>query len=147
MEILTLKRKDYKDVMRLEAAYLDCPWSKKNILAAIDDEMYVMLKAVENGKLIGYAGVAWCLDEGNICNIVVDEAYRRRGVALALVNALIVRAREQNIVNLFLEVNENNTAAQALYEKAGFRAIMKRPHYYGSDAAFVYKFSINGGEE
>ena len=29
MEILTLKRKDYKDVMRLEAAYLDCPWSKK----------------------------------------------------------------------------------------------------------------------
>ncbi|WP_459615220.1 N-acetyltransferase family protein [Bordetella sp. 2513F-2] len=56
----------------------------------------------------------------NLHDFMVAGAFRRRGVAQALLAALEARARQLGCCKLTLEVLEGNASAQALYRKAGF---------------------------
>jgi len=62
-----------------------------------------------------------------ILNVAVASAYRRRGIATALISQELARMAE-----IFLEVRESNLAAQELYRKLGFVEIARRPKYYQS---------------
>jgi ribosomal-protein-alanine N-acetyltransferase len=52
------------------------------------------------------------------------------GFVLARMAAVLRRLHGEGIVSLFLEVNEKNIAARALYAKLGFQAVGQRPGYY-----------------
>lgn len=83
----------------------------------------------EDGTVLGYAGLQAVLDEGYINNVAVAPAYRRRGVAGALIAAL-VRFGEAKLSFLTLEVRASNAPAIALYEKYGFTQAGRRKNYY-----------------
>lgn len=55
-----------------------------------------------------------------INGVAVDPAYRRRGIARALLDAAIVESRSRGARRLTLRVFAPNTAARGLYEAAGF---------------------------
>ena len=55
-----------------------------------------------------------------INGLAVDPAYRRRGIARALLDAVIDEARSRGARRLTLRVFAPNAAARALYEAAGF---------------------------
>lgn len=75
-------------------------------------------------------------DEAEILSIAVEPAAQRRGCARALLSAICSAARAAGIRRLFLEVDEGNAAASALYRAAGFETIGRRARYYrsGGDA-------------
>ena len=50
----------------------------------------------------------------------VASAYRRNGIALALLESAELLARREGVEEIFLHVDAVNTAAVRLYEKAGF---------------------------
>jgi len=52
----------------------------------------------------------------------VDPAFRRTGVAQALVHAVVAQARTAGKRRVILHVVADNTAARALYEREGFVA-------------------------
>jgi len=52
----------------------------------------------------------------------VDSAFRRTGVAQALVHAVVAQARTAGKRRVILHVMADNTAARALYEREGFVA-------------------------
>ncbi|HEY2522670.1 MAG TPA: GNAT family N-acetyltransferase [Streptosporangiaceae bacterium] len=60
--------------------------------------------------------------------IEVDPAYRRRGLAAALTAALIARAAQQGADRVYLQVEDDNEAALALYRRLGF-AVHHGYHY------------------
>ncbi len=64
--------------------------------------------------------------ENEILNLAVDPAYRRRGLATALMESVECRHAGQ----FFLEVRESNLAAQNLYRGLGFDVVGARPRYY-----------------
>jgi ribosomal-protein-alanine N-acetyltransferase len=64
--------------------------------------------------------------EAELLNIAVDPAFRRRGVASALLEALGAQAQG----TVFLEVAEPNTAAITLYRRHGWEQVGLRPGYY-----------------
>jgi ribosomal-protein-alanine N-acetyltransferase len=69
--------------------------------------------------------------EAELLNIAVDPAFRRRGVASALLEALLLEALDaQAQGTVFLEVAEPNTAAIALYRRHGWEQVGLRPGYY-----------------
>jgi ribosomal-protein-alanine N-acetyltransferase len=70
------------------------------------------------------------LDEGSLDNIAVDPAYRRQGVAQALLEALIAQGQAQRLSFITLEVREHNAPAIGLYEKNGFQVVGRRKNYY-----------------
>ena len=70
------------------------------------------------------------LDEGYIGNVAVRPAFRRRGVADALLDALDTRASERGLAFLTLEVRAGDEPAIALYRKHGYLRVGLRPGYY-----------------
>lgn len=68
--------------------------------------------------------------EAEILSLGVMPAARRGGQAESLVVESAAKAREQGAVIMFLEVNQNNAAARALYDKLGFREVGRRKGYY-----------------
>ena len=85
---------------------------------------------VDERKIAGYIVARETAGELHINNVAVREQYRRRGYGAMLLGRVLAEAREKRATAAFLEVRDGNSAAQALYQKCGFRAIAKRANYY-----------------
>ena len=85
---------------------------------------------VEPGPIAGYIVARETAGELHINNVAVRAEFRRRGIGAALLGRILHEARRRKANAAFLEVRSANIAAQALYEKNGFRAIARRANYY-----------------
>jgi ribosomal-protein-alanine N-acetyltransferase len=96
------------------------------------------LAAVEDGQVIGYAGLVVAPpDEAWVNNMAVRRDHQRRGIGRALLDELLVIARRNGARHTLLEVAADNAPAQALYDAYGFEVIGLRKKYYqasGTDA-------------
>jgi ribosomal-protein-alanine N-acetyltransferase len=86
--------------------------------------------AVEAVPILGYIVARETAGELHINNFAVRSGHRRRGIGAALLERVLAEARLRKANAAFLEVRSGNHAAQALYEKSGFRAIARRANYY-----------------
>lgn len=93
-----------------------------------------------NNYLVGFIHVSKLYETLDIVNIVVDEQYRRQGIATQLIN--YVCKSYDDINNVMLEVNEHNVKAINLYLKNGFYEINRRLRYYGQDTAVIMKRDV-----
>src|ERR1051325_11572612 len=85
---------------------------------------------LEAGPIAGYIVARETAGELHINNVAVRAEYRRRGIGATLLNRVLDEARRRKANAAFLEVRSANYAAQALYEKCGFKAIARRANYY-----------------
>ena len=90
-----------------------------------------------DSTLIGFIHISKLYETMDIVNVVVDNEYRKQGIATKLIDYVI--KLYDDVENIMLEVNENNIAAISLYKKNGFEIINKRNNYYGSDSALIMK--------
>jgi [ribosomal protein S18]-alanine N-acetyltransferase len=126
---------DLAQVADLEAAVQITPWSRAQILAICDllgaDYMAWVLEN-ETQEIIGYLIGQRLLDEFEILTIGIDEAHQGRGLGFELLQYAWydLRTTQPHIKTCFLEVRENNLAAQALYTRCGFEEVGRRRHYY-----------------
>ena len=76
-------------------------------------------------------------DEAELLTLGVAPACRRLGLGRALLRATTASLRSSGTRRLFLEVEEGNEAALALYRSLGAVPVGRRPGYYeqGTDAA------------
>ncbi len=88
----------------------------------------------ENGFIV-YRVVA---DQAEVITIGVAPSARRGGIASAMLEIAMRDAKKRGAEKMFLEVAQDNTAAHALYTRAGFKQIGVRPKYYdGVDAIMM----------
>ena len=80
--------------------------------------------------IMGYIVARETAGELHINNFAVRSEFRRRGIGAALLDRVLQEARRRKATAAFLEVRSANLAAQALYEKSGFKAIARRANYY-----------------
>jgi ribosomal-protein-alanine N-acetyltransferase len=83
--------------------------------------------------IVGFVGVWLTPDEAHIVTIAVRESHRGRGIGELLLIAAIALATLNDREAVTLEVRASNQAAQALYEKYGFRKVGVRPRYYSDN--------------
>lgn len=99
----------------------------------------------------GAAGflVAWMAgeDEAEILSLATAPWARRRGIGAALIERACVALAARGAARIFLDVREDNHAARALYERAGFDACGRRRGYYdtpqGARDALVLRRNLN----
>ena len=72
-----------------------------------------------------------------IYSLAVSAAARRQGVARRLLAYAEAESRRRDLTGIVLEVREDNKAALALYQSAGFRQIGRRLNYYEDGATAV----------
>lgn len=69
-------------------------------------------------------------DEAEILSICVASEQRGRGLGAMLLRRHLEHLMRRGVARLFLEVDEGNGAALALYRRFGFRQVGERPGYY-----------------
>lgn len=85
---------------------------------------------LEEGGVAGYVIAHCAADEGEILNLGVAPAHRRRGLGRALVKQVLADLCTRRVRTVYLEVRESNAGARRLYESLGFTAIGRRRTYY-----------------
>ena len=95
--------------------------------------------AVAGGVVVGFLSAIVVAGEIEIHDLAVDVGRRRRGVARKVLDEVLSAAAENGVERAVLEVGEQNHAARALYEEAGFRSCGRRSGYYraGTEDALV----------
>ena len=130
---------DIPQLAAMELRYIECPWSPAVLKETLRDELSHLYVLRDSDTIVGYGGFKMALDTAEIYNIVVHEAYRRKGYGKQIVAYLIDRAVELGAREIFLEVGEKNQAAIALYTECGFEIVSLRKNYYKSGGALVMK--------
>lgn len=105
--------------------------------------------AQSGATIVGYLIGREVGGSGEILNLAVEPAFRRRGIARALLEAGLAALRRRGAGEVFLEVRVSNAAAQALYRQAGFRPVGQRPGYYRSprEDALVLRLELGTGPD
>lgn len=108
------------------------PWSPAEFETLISSKTTIGAAAVDaaSDELRGFALSRLAVDEGEILTIAVHGSYRSRGIGRALMNETISRLSASHARSLFLEVEQTNRAAIALYARLGFREVGQRRGYY-----------------
>ncbi|MCO8241722.1 ribosomal protein S18-alanine N-acetyltransferase [Streptococcus suis] len=109
----------------MQSVYEQSPWTLEQIassMASQDEDYYL---AYEGQELVGFLAVQTVLDEMEILQIAVKTDFQRLGIASQLMAAVMGWDGD-----IFLEVRESNSAAQALYTRQHFTKIGKRKDYY-----------------
>ena len=127
---------DVPALSRIEQESFDSPWSADEITKDVtskDGNIYVAV-IESDGEKAGYAEMRTVAGEAQIYNIVIDRAFRGKGLGEMLLKHLIDRAKELGCSLITLEVRGGNEAAMELYRKLGFREVGRRKGYYSKGA-------------
>lgn len=147
--VVDMQESDLPDVAEIERKCFNDPWSESALADSLDDPCARMMVALYGGAVCGYVCIMLTDDNGYIPRVCVRPAYRRRGVATALMDAAEAAAKVFGCTAVTLEVRESNSAAIALYESLGFYPLGKRPGFYTDpiEAAVVMTKPVDRWED
>lgn len=135
-----------EDAARLAALHapsFHSPWDAA-AFADLLDQAGVFALATDEGFILCRV----ILDEAEILTLAVRPEVRGRGLGGRLTAAAIAMAHAAGAERLFLEVAEDNTAALALYARAGFVQTGRRKAYYetaqGRRDALILVLNLRG---
>ena len=135
-------------IAQLEKRCFSMPWTEEMLNSQLKDDRHEFIAALDaSGKIIGYVGMMYVLDEGYISNVAVSPEYRRMGIGDKLIEALCEICRGHDLAFVSLEVRAGNAPAVALYKKHGFTKAGVRKNYYEQpreDALIMTKFWNRG---
>ena len=107
----------------------------RRLVSRLSDTQTRVIVAEDDGVLVGYA-LAVIIDvipdmfvqenSGFLADIYVDDAFRRKGVGRALVDAVKVWLLENSIRTFEWYVAEHNTVGKRFWESVGGRRVMVR---------------------
>lgn len=111
-------------------------WSEAQWGRELGDQDRMVLGLRHGGALVALACGQTIVDELHITAVAVAPGWRRRGLAVHLLRALLNAARHRGCLRATLEVDSANGAAVALYGRLGFATEGRRRAYYrsGGDA-------------
>jgi ribosomal-protein-alanine N-acetyltransferase len=118
--------------MRIHAAAFARGWEAGEFEALLQDKT-VLAHALTDGpgqRVAGFALSRRVLDEAELLTIAVDAARRGGGLGRQLLATHLETLAAAGVRTVFLEVEEANAPACALYARAGFVRIGQREGYY-----------------
>ncbi len=130
MNIEPARLSEVDEMVKIEKKAFHSHWNKQTFIDELSAENGKYITARESGKILGYSGFRYVLDEAHITTLAVERKSRKKGIGTALISKLIEDARSMGIKKLYLEVRQSNTPAQKIYKKLGFKVIDRRREYY-----------------
>lgn len=148
VQIVAMRRRHLRTVMRIESRVYPKPWSHAlftSELGMSHSRAYFVARV--EGSVVGYGGLMVIEEEGHITTLAVDPPWHRRAIASRLLLTLATEAIVRRVCGLTLEVRVSNTGAQELYRRFGFAPAGVRRKYYpdtNEDALVMWAHDIDG---
>ena len=142
MLIREMTLQDVPAVAEIEKMCFSLPWSEQSLIDSVkrEDTMFLVCEEFdeknsddtgdENSNIVGYIGMYLSFDEGDITNVAVSPAHRKKGYGEALVSKAKELAKEKQLEMILLEVRVSNAPAISLYKKMGFEELGIRKNFY-----------------
>ncbi len=135
---------DVDHIYSIEKLSFEHPWSKSHFLNDIQNKYSKNWVWTENNRIVAYLFGHLIVDEYHLHNIAVSNEYRKKGIALKLMEKMLNFSKENKVKAVFLEVSSSNLPACKLYEKKGFVAQGIRKKYYpNGDDALLYTLILS----
>jgi ribosomal-protein-alanine N-acetyltransferase len=147
LKIRRLTYSDLPQVVAIERRSFTTPWSLAMFVLELSKPSGICLAAEldvddeADRELVGYLVCSRYDTVWHIMNVSVDPDRRRRGIASALLSALIEQIDDPE-GQITLEVRRSNGGAMVLYERFAFRSAGVRRRYYqdnGEDAVIMWR--------
>lgn len=121
-----------KNLAELDSLCFEKSWNEKDFYGDLCGAREAVYTGAFNsaGKMIGFAGAVFLMDEAEVNRVAVHPLYRARGIGGACMDRVLQRLIENDVTAVFLEVREANRSAITLYKNHGFHVISKRKNYY-----------------
>jgi ribosomal-protein-alanine N-acetyltransferase len=148
LSLRPMKPDDTDAVLVIEGRCHSHPWTAEHFageLANPHSRLVVLRCEGQPAAFLCY----WLLgDELSILNVAVDPAFRRRGLASALMRHALDEGAAAGTQQALLEVRRGNSGAIALYRRFGFRMVGERRRYYadGEDALVMVRAGENSDD-
>ena len=145
LDLRRLSLSDLNEIERIERESYPTPWSRSMFAGELAKPSSLSVGAFDadaDGRLVGYLIISRYVEAWHIMNIAVANAYRRHGVASAMLDELFRLTEDDPPRGYTLEVRVSNARAISLYERAGFQITGVRRGYYTDnreDALIMWK--------
>ena len=135
--IRSMEWRDLETVSEIDKLSFSLPWPKNAFEFELRENPAARLWVAETEdpalvkpRVIGVLAIWFIVDEIHISTLAVHPEYRRQGTARRLLAEALASCKQLGAVSATLEVRTSNLAAQALYDKFGFRIAGRRLKYY-----------------
>jgi ribosomal-protein-alanine N-acetyltransferase len=150
LHIRSMQLDDLSQVLAIDSQSFTLPWPESAYRYELleNPSSFLMVAEIEQsevGRLIVGVVVVWMiLDEAHIATIAVHPEFRGQGIASRLMVSMMREAIQLEARLATLEVREQNTAAQRLYQRFGFNIVGRRPRYYKDNLEDALIMTVGG---
>lgn len=143
-----LSQAQFQALFELDQHHFPIPWTKQAWQSYFDSHSNYLITAYfesNSAQILGFALWQTSVADSfsHLLKIVVGSHSRQKGAGEKIMKASLADLHSKQIKNYFLEVEENNSAAVALYKKMGFKTIHKKEKFYSNgEAALIMTLSI-----
>ena len=126
---------DAAAIAALHKASFQRGWGEDEVYRLLVETNVMANRTMSGGTMVGFILSRLAAGEAEILSIVIAPAQRGRGYARPLLDLHLRRLAGLGVRSIFLEVDEHNATARALYRRAGFYDVGRRQSYYQTGAS------------
>jgi ribosomal-protein-alanine N-acetyltransferase len=126
---------DAAAIAALHTASFQRGWGEDEVYRLLIEKTVVAHRATSGTTMTGFILSRMAAGEAEILSVAIAPRQRGRGLARPLLDLHLRRLAGLGVRTVFLEVDEHNAAARALYRRAGFSGVGRRQGYYQTGAA------------
>ncbi len=138
-----------RDCSLIHSSFFARPWGPDEISELLRDSAVFADGAFDSRAkmLLGFVISRAAPPDSEVLTIAVGRSHQGKGIANALLKHHLSRLRNSGVSAVFLEVEQGNFPAAALYRRMGFIEVGQRPGYYrktsgASVAALVMRLDL-----
>ncbi|HEY1817165.1 MAG TPA: ribosomal protein S18-alanine N-acetyltransferase [Kofleriaceae bacterium] len=124
---------DLDEIDEIERLSFPAPWPRETFAAELAREWARVDVAREADRIVAFCNYWLVTNEVHVLAIATHPSVRGRGIARELLERVLAGGVRVGCTLATLEVRRSNTAAIALYERAGFKTVHVRARYYQDD--------------
>ena len=126
---------DAAAIAGLHIASFQRGWGEDEVYRLLIENSVIAHRTMTGRTMAGFILSRMAAGEAEILSVAIAQRQRGRGFSRPLLDLHLRRLAGLGTRAVFLEVDEHNAPARALYRRAGFRDVGRRQSYYQSGAS------------
>jgi ribosomal-protein-alanine N-acetyltransferase len=149
IQIRWLIRRDMHDVLTIERACFEQPWTEEDFLSCLRQRNCIGMVAESDHRIVGFMIYELHKAKLRVLNFATAPDAQRQGVGKQMIRRLVDKLSQQRRSEIMVEVRETNLDAQFFFRSQSFKAVcVLRSHYDDTyEDAYVMQYRLTGEDE